>query len=155
MYWTLVKIGILFSSHMKPTNQVVIPYIFKDIEEVKSFIKLAKEKSIYDLFLMSESLWKQLLVAKNEHVITFFSIDTIYSYFQDLFPTTHYDMIIGIPGAGKGAILVSFKLQGYRAVTAAGMTGASLLELLGSIEAARLRYSKTNYRTWIRIPIRK
>ena len=115
MYWTLVKIEISYSSRIEPTNQVVIPYIFKDIEEVKSFIKLAKEKWFYNLFLMSESIWKQLLVAKNEHVITFFSTDTVYSYFQDLFPTTHYDMIIGIPGAGKGAILVSFKLQGYRA----------------------------------------
>ena len=139
----------------EPTNQVVIPYIFKDIEEVKSFIKLAKEKSIYDLFLMSESIWKQLLVAKNEHVITFFSTDTVYSYFQDLFPTTHYDMIIGIPGAGKGAILVSFKLQGYRAVTAAGMTGASLLELLGSVEACQVTVLEDEYRTWIMIHTRK
>ena len=120
------------------TNQVVIPYTFKDLEEIKWFINLAKEKSIYDLFLMSESLWKQLMVAKNEDVITFFTTDTIYSYFQDLFPTTHYTMIIGIPGAGKGAILVSFKLQGYRAVTAAGMSGASLLEILGSIEACQV-----------------
>jgi hypothetical protein len=129
--------NIVLKPH-ESTNQVIIPYAFKDIEEVKYFIKLAKEKSIYDLYLMSESLWKQLMVAKNEHVITFFTTDTIYSYFQDLFPTTHYTMIIGIPGAGKGAILVSFKLQGYRAVTAAGMSGASLLELLGSVEACQV-----------------
>jgi hypothetical protein len=123
------------------TNQltpIVIPYAFRDIEEIKYFIKVAREKSIYDLFLMSESLWKQLLVAKNEDVITFYTTDTIYSYFQDLFPTTHYDMIIGVPGAGKGAVLVSFKLQGYRPVTASGMSGASLLELLGSVEACQV-----------------
>jgi hypothetical protein len=128
---------IILKPH-EATNQVVIPYAFKDLKEVRFFIKLAKEKSIYDLFLMSESIWKQLMIAKNEHIITFFATDTIYSYFQDLFPTTHYDMIIGIPGAGKGAILVSFKLQGYRAVTAAGMTGASLLEVLGSVEACQV-----------------
>jgi hypothetical protein len=129
--------NIILKPH-EATNQVVIPYAFKDIEEIKSIIKLAQEKSIYDLFLMSESLWKQLMIAKDEHVITYFAIDTVYSYFQDLFPTTHYTMIIGIPGAGKGAILVSFKLQGYRAVAAAGMTGASLLELLGSVEVCQV-----------------
>jgi hypothetical protein len=129
--------NIILKPH-DPVNQIVIPYSFKDIEEVKYFITLAKEKSIYDLFLMSESLWKQLMIAKHEHVITYFATDTIYSYFQDLFPTTHYTMIIGTPGAGKGAILVSFKLQGYRAVAAAGMTGASLLELLGPVEACQV-----------------
>jgi hypothetical protein len=120
------------------TSQVIIPYAFKDIEEINYFIKLAREKSIYDLFLMSESIWRQLTIAKHEHVITYFATDTIYSYFQDLFPTTHYTMIIGIPGAGKGAILVSFRLQGYRAVAAAGMTGASLLELLGPVESCQV-----------------
>jgi hypothetical protein len=87
---------------------------------------------------MSESIWDKILVAKSKEVITFYTADTIYSYFQDLFPTTHYDMIVGNPGAGKGAILVSFRLQGYRAVMAAGMSGANLLELLGSVEACQI-----------------
>jgi len=117
---------------------VVIPYSFKDIVEIEYFINIAKQKSIDDLFLMSESIWDKILVAKSSEVITFYAVDTIYSYFQDLFPTTHYDMIVGNPGAGKGAILVSFKLQGYRSVMAAGMSGANLLELLGSVEACQI-----------------
>src|SRR5918994_7778994 len=94
------------------TAPVVIPYSFKDEEEIEYFINIAKQKSIDDLFLMSESIWDKILVAKSSEVITFYSVDTVYSYFQDLFPTTHYVMIVGNPGAGKGAILVSFKLQG-------------------------------------------
>lgn len=119
-------------------TQVIIPYSFRDIDEIRYFIRIAKGKSIDDLFLMSESLWEKILVAKDSEVITFYTTDTIYSYFQDLFPTTHYDMIIGNPGAGKGAILVSFRLQGYRAVMASGMSGANLLELLGSVEACQI-----------------
>jgi hypothetical protein len=47
-------------------------------------------------------------------------------------------MVIGIPGAGKGAILVSFKIQGYRGVMASGMSGANLLKLLGFNEACQV-----------------
>jgi hypothetical protein len=130
--------GIVLVPHensSQVTAPVVIPYSFKDIEEIEYFISVAKLKSIDDLFLMSESIWDKILVAKSSEVIIFYAVDTIYSYFQDLFPTTHYVMIVGNPGAGKGAILVSFRLQGYRAVMAAGMSGANLLELLGSVEA--------------------
>ena len=72
---------------------VVIPYNFKDKEEIEYFISVAKQKSIDDLFLMSESIWDKILVAKSREVITFYSVDTIYSYF----PTTHYVMIVGNP----------------------------------------------------------
>jgi hypothetical protein len=133
--------GIVLIPHENSSQviaPVVIPYSFKNVEEIEYFIKIAKEKSIDDLFLMSESIWDKILVAKSKEVITFYTVDTIYSYFQDLFPTTHYDMIVGNPGAGKGAILVSFRLQGYRAVMAAGMSGANLLELLGSVEACQI-----------------
>jgi hypothetical protein len=133
--------GIILVPHensSQVTAPVVIPYNFRDKEEIEYFISVAKQKSIDDLFLMSESIWEKILVAKSKEVITFYAVDTIYSYFQDLFPTTHYDMIVGNPGAGKGAILVSFRLQGYRAVMAAGMSGANLLELLGSVEACQI-----------------
>jgi hypothetical protein len=133
--------GIVLIPHensSQVTAPVVIPYSFEDIAEIEYFINIARQKSIDDLFLMSESIWDKILVAKSKEVITFYTVDTIYSYFQDLFPTTHYDMIVGNPGAGKGAILVSFRLQGYRAVMAAGMSGANLLELLGSVEACQI-----------------
>jgi Bifunctional DNA primase/polymerase, N-terminal len=70
---------------------IVLPYSFKNEDEIRYFIKIAKQKTIYDLFYMSESLWKKFLVARDGNVITFYTIDTIYSYFQDLFPTTHYE----------------------------------------------------------------
>jgi hypothetical protein len=55
-----------------------------------------------------------------------------------MFSTTHYDMFVGAPNSGKGAILLGFKYLGYRVVIASDMSGANLLDLLGSIEANQI-----------------
>ena len=41
--------------------------------------------------------------------------DSLYSYFQDKFATTYYDMFVGAPDSGKGAIILEFKYLGYSA----------------------------------------
>ena len=64
--------------------------------------------------------------------ISFLSIDSVYSNFQDLFETTHCDLIDGAPGSGKGATLITFQLLGYRVVLAADLSGANILDLYGS-----------------------
>jgi hypothetical protein len=47
-------------------------------------------------------------------------------------------MFVGAPNSGKGAILLGFKYLGYRVVMASDMSGANLLDLLGSIEANQI-----------------
>lgn len=47
-------------------------------------------------------------------------------------------MIYGPPGSGKGAILVTFSLLGYRVVLAADLNGANLLDLYGSTEICQI-----------------
>ena len=63
---------------------------------------------------------------------------TLFSYFQDFFETLHYILLTGPPGWGKGAILVTFKLLGYRVVMAGDMSGANLLDLMGTLERCQL-----------------
>jgi hypothetical protein len=62
----------------------------------------------------------------------------VYSFFQDLFETTHYDSFNGLPGSGKGAVLVTFSLMGYRVVLGANFSGANLLDLYGSSEICQI-----------------
>ncbi len=47
-------------------------------------------------------------------------------------------MTTGPPGSGKGAMLVTFKLLGYRTVLASDMSGANLLDILGHVELGQV-----------------
>ncbi len=43
-----------------------------------------------------------------DHYINILSADTIYSYFQDKFPTVHYNIFIGDNGSGKNSALIVY-----------------------------------------------
>ena len=44
-------------------------------------------------------------------------------------------MLVARVGSGKGAILITFSYLGYRVILGGNMSGASILDLLGSLEA--------------------
>ena len=130
--------NILIKPHARSENTPVIPYTFKDIDEIKYFIEQAKYETIHSLYSKSKSIWKHFVVAKDNDTITLLAVDQVYSYFQDLFSTTHYDMITGSPGSGKGAILVTMKQLGYRVILASDTSGANLLDMFGSVESGQV-----------------
>lgn len=115
-----------------------LPIKFKNLTEIEYFINQAKNETIGSLFLRHKSLWGRLVVTQNESEIIFLAIDSMYSQFQDLFETTHYDLLYGDPGSGKGAKLITFKLLGYRVVLAADLSGANILDLYGSSEICQI-----------------
>jgi hypothetical protein len=123
--------------HDTGTASPVFPYAFRDMEEIKYFIEQAQKETIDSLYFKSKSLWKKFVAADEEQIILL-AADSVFSYFQDKFVTTHYVMIIGPPGSGKGAILVSFKYLAYRTILASDMSGANILDLLGSVEEGQL-----------------
>ena len=128
---------IILKPHEQVTGSPIFPYTFANIDEINYFIKQAQVETIDSLFLKHKSIWKKIVVADNE-IINLLAIDSVYSYFQDKFSTTHYDMFVGAPNSGKGAILLGFKYLGYRVVIASDMSGANLLDLLGSIETNQI-----------------
>jgi hypothetical protein len=130
--------NIIIKPHARSENTPVIPYTFKDIDEIKYFIEQAKYETIHSLYSKSKSIWKHFVVAKDNDTITLLAVDQVYSYFQDLFSTTHYDMITGSPGSGKGAILVTMKQLGYRVILASDTSGANLLDMFGSVESGQV-----------------
>jgi hypothetical protein len=125
--------NIVLKPHEQGAGSPIFPYAFANTEEINLYIKQAQKETIDSLFQKHKSIWKKLVVADNE-VINLLSIDSLYSHFQDKFSTTHYDLFVGGPGSGKGAILRGFKYLGYRVVAASDMSGANLLDLLSSIE---------------------
>lgn len=130
--------NVVIKPHEASEISPVLPYAFKDIEEVKYFVEQAKKETIDSLFFKSKSLWKKFVVTKDEDTIVLLAADQTYTYFQDKFPTTHYDVATGAPGSGKGAMLVTFKLLGYRTVLASDMSGANLLDILGYVELGQV-----------------
>lgn len=116
----------------------IIEYEYNDLNEIEYFIDRASRMKIDDLYFLIKSIFKDVIATDEPHLIVLLATDAFMTYFQDLFVTTHYVVFEGPPGWGKGAILTALKLMAYRVVLAGDMSGANLLDLLGSIEKCQV-----------------
>ena len=115
----------------------ILDFEYKNEEDIKQIIEIAKTKSIDDLYKWSKSIWEQVVVGTPEQV-SLLTADSIFTFFQDRFATTHYDMAVARVGSGKGAALITFTYQGYRTILGTSMSGASLLDLYGLLECGQI-----------------
>ncbi|MDF0681734.1 MAG: hypothetical protein P0116_12300 [Candidatus Nitrosocosmicus sp.] len=97
-----------------------LPYKFESEEELEKYFVKARKETFDSLYAKVQSEFK-LYVNVPEHTRVVLSADIIYSYFQDKFGTTHYNIFIGENGSGKNSALLVLKHLGYRVfyVTAA------------------------------------
>lgn len=135
----------IIKPHERSEAMPMIPYAFQNLNEIRHFVEQAKRETIHSLFSKSKSLWNHFVVAKDNDTIILLAMDQVYSYFQDLFATTHYDMVTGSPGSGKGAILGTMKALGYRVVLASDMSGANLLDISGSVEPCQVTIAEDEF----------
>lgn len=65
---------------------------------------------------MFEQVYTQFrkFVHADDHSLMTHSVDTMYSYFQDRFGNTHYNILVGKVGSGKNYVLLTFGELGYR-----------------------------------------
>jgi len=108
-------------------------YEFESIEEVQEIISKAVNISKDELYTKSKSIFRKY-VDQDEHVINLLTMDSIWTYFQDLFPATHYVECIGTNDVGKSTIGYTFEYTGYRVIKATSISGANYYRMLGSIE---------------------
>ena len=64
--------------------------------------------------------------------------DTIWSYFQDVFPYTHYIIIVGDNDAGKNSALLLYKYLGYRVFYVTSASAANYYTALGDKEEGQV-----------------
>ena len=57
--------------------------------------------------------------------------EIVWSYFQDKFPTTHYDIMLGGNGCGKSSYGNTFGAVGYRVVNLTDTNAANINRILG------------------------
>ncbi|HET6726646.1 MAG TPA: hypothetical protein VFH19_01310 [Nitrososphaeraceae archaeon] len=112
------------------------PYEFESIEELQEIISNALNISKDELYTNSKSVFRKY-VDQDEHVINLLTMDSIWTYFQDLFPATHYVECIGTNDVGKSTIGYTFEYTGYRVIKATSISGANYYRMLGSIEAGQ------------------
>jgi len=136
---------MIIKPHSGLGMQPVLQYEFKDVKEIEHYIELANKVYIDNLYFLVKSIWSDLISTKEKELLVLLSADTIHSYFQEMFVTVHYLRLTGPPGWGKGAILLTFKLLGYRVVLAGDMSGANLLDILGPIEKSQVSIAEDEF----------
>jgi hypothetical protein len=112
------------------------PYEFESLQELQQFISKALDISKDELYTNSKSIFTKY-VDQDEYVINLLTMDSIWTYFQDLFPATHYIECIGTNDVGKSTIGYTFEYTGYRVIKATSISGANYYRMLGSIEAGQ------------------
>jgi hypothetical protein len=111
------------------------PIEFRSYEEIKKFqsivLKDVDKEILFQKILETVSLY----VDQDEEIRILISADILWTYFQDLFPTTHYYDISGTGnGIGKSTIGHVFEGVAYRAVRMTDPSAANLYRILGKIE---------------------
>jgi hypothetical protein len=122
---------------LRPPDEGEYPYEpieFESLEEIREYAELARHETIDSLYQKVKST-VTLYVDQEVDIIILISSDIIWTYFQDLFPTTHYYDVNGkANGIGKSTIGHVFEGIAYRAVRMTDPSAANLFRVLGQIE---------------------
>jgi hypothetical protein len=110
-----------------------LPYKFESEEELEGCFTKARNETFDSLFTKVRSNFRKY-VNVPEHTLTVLSADILYSYFQDKFGTTHYNIFIGENGSGKNSALLVFKHLGYRVFYVTAASAANYYTFLGDVQ---------------------
>jgi hypothetical protein len=114
-------------------SQNPIPYIWESPEEFDRYLNLAEQETFDSLFTKVRSVFRKY-VNIEDHYVNVLSADTIFSYFQDKFPTVHYNIFIGDNGSGKNSALLVYRHLGYRVLYVTSASAPNYFTFLGEIE---------------------
>lgn len=114
-----------------------IPFIFKDKQELEQYIERAKIETLDSLFLKVETINKKYVDVET-HYHTLFTADMIWSWLQDRFGTTHYNIITGDNGSGKNSQLLVYKFLGYRAFYVVSASAPNYYTKMGNVEEGQI-----------------
>jgi len=114
-------------------TQNPLPYIFDSAEELQKYLELARKETFETLLHKVEAVYKKYVSAE-EYYILILAADTIYSYFQDKFGTTHYNIFVGDNGSGKNSALLVYRYLGYRVFYVTAASAANFYTFLGETE---------------------
>ena len=86
------------------------PYEFADGAELNEYFAKANDiKSLGVLYQTAKSFF-QKYVDQDKNIIVMLAADSIFTYFQDVFPATHYSEFVGGNDVGKSSIGLYFRI---------------------------------------------
>ena len=111
------------------------PIEFESYEEIKEYQAIVLKEVNKGILFKKIFETVSLYIDQDEEIRILISADIFWTYFQDLFPTTHYYDIFGT-GNGIGKSTIGHVLEGiaYRAVIMTDPSAANLYRILGKIE---------------------
>ena len=112
------------------------PYEFESLEEVEKHLERARHDSIDSLYLEALAIASDYNDQSPEE-IRLLAIEIVTSYFQDKFPTVHYDVVTGGNGSGKSVWGITFVSVGYRPAFLTDVTAANIYRILGCVEVGQ------------------
>ena len=116
-----------------PTEYSYSPYEFKNEEELILTYLQARKENLDSLLSKAQDIVSKFN-DQDQHKLTSIASDVIWSYFQDRFATTRYEVLTGGVGSGKSALAATFGAIGYRPVNTTNPTAAVIYRLLGNVE---------------------
>jgi hypothetical protein len=110
------------------------PIEFSSLKEIREFEDMALSETVDNLYYKIKSTVSSY-IDQDREVIILVSADILWTFFQDLYPTTHYYDITGrANGIGKSSIGFVFEGIGYRGVRMTDPSAANLYRILGKVE---------------------
>lgn len=113
------------------------PYSFKDEAELLHYLKKAHYETIDTLYIKSKNI-VQRYVAQDPRIQRLVSIDIVWTYFQDRFPTVHYDNMVGDNTSGKTATGDTIEETAYRTVAMQDPSAANVTRAMGGNEPGQI-----------------
>ena len=136
------KLGIV--SHIERSDKILnpadtmdsqnpLPYTFGSPEELQMYLDLAKHETLNSLYQQVKSELQKYVNMDNHYIIVV-AADIVFSYFQDKFPTVHYDIFVGDNGSGKNSALLVISRLGYRVFYVVSASAANYFTFYGNVE---------------------
>ena len=114
----------------EPSEYSYPPYEFESKEELEFVCSAAKKENLDTLYTKSEEIVKKYNEQKSHKLVSIAS-SVVWSYFQDRFATTRYEILTGGNGGGKSALADTYGAIGYRPVNTTNPTAGSYLQIVG------------------------
>lgn len=114
-----------------------IPFVFDSKEDLEQSLEDAKKETFDSLFSKVESINK-LYVDIEDHYHVLFTASMIWTWLQDKFGYTHYNIIVGDNGSGKNSQLLVFRYLGYRVFYVVSASAANYYTKMGNVEEGQI-----------------
>jgi hypothetical protein len=118
-------------------TQNPLPFIFESEKHFEECLEQANGKTLDTLFEEVE-LINRKYVDTEDHYHVLLTADMIWTWVQDKFGYTHYDIIRGDNGSGKNSQLLVFKFLGYRVFYVVSATAPNYFTKMGNVEEGQV-----------------